>query len=91
MSFDGWACAICVLFFKRNGHCDAMGVLIGYCSSKGSLIINPQGAVCGANLSLTTEVMCFSVFPRFWKCLPMILVQELLMTASVAYINSLSM
>ena len=29
-----------------------------------------------------------SVFPVFWKYLPMILVQELLMTVSVAYIDS---
>ena len=43
------------------------------------------------DLSLTTEVMCISVFPGFWNYLPMILVQELLMTASVAYIDSLSM
>ena len=41
MFFDGQACAICTLCFKRNGHCDIMGVLIGYCHSKGSLIINP--------------------------------------------------
>ena len=35
MSFDGWTHAICVLCFKRNGHCDAMEMLIGYCHSKG--------------------------------------------------------
>ena len=87
--FDGWACAICVLFF--NGHYDAIKVLIGYCHSKGSLIINPWGTVCGVILCLTTQVMCISVFPAFWKYLPMILVQELLMTASAAYIDSLSM
>ena len=34
MSFDGWACAICVLCFKRNGHSDAMEVLIDYYHSK---------------------------------------------------------
>ena len=39
--FDGWAHAICVLCFKRNGNYDAMEVSIGYCHSKGSLIINP--------------------------------------------------
>ena len=89
MSFDGWACAISVLLFKRNGHCDALKVLIGYCHSKGSLFINPLGTVCGVILSLTTEVKCISVFPGFWKYLPMILVQELPMTASAAYINSL--
>ena len=88
MSFDGWAHAICVLCFKRNGHCDLMEVLISYCHSKGSLIINPKGNVCGANLSLTTQFMYISVFPGFWKYLLMILVQELLMTTSIAYIDS---
>ena len=76
---------------KRNGHCDAIGVLIGYCHLKGSLIINPWGTVCAVNLSLTTEVTCLSVFPGCLKYLPMILVQELLITASVTYIDSPSM
>ena len=75
---------------KRNGHCEALKVLIVYCHSKGSLIINPLGTVYGVILSLTIEVMCISVFPGFWKYLPMILVQELLMTMSAAYIASLS-
>ena len=91
MSFDGQVHAICVLCFKRNGHCDVMDVFISYCHSKGFLIINPNGTVCGANLSLTTEVTCISMFPGFWKYLPMILRQELLMTVSVAYIDSPSM
>ena len=72
---------------ERNGHCDAIEVLISYCLSKGSLIINPYGTECGVNISLTTEVTCISVFPGFWTHLPMILVQELLMTASFAYID----
>ena len=67
-----------------------MEVLLCYCHSKDSLIINPYGTVCGANLSLTTEVTYISVFPGFWKYLPMILVQEVLTTVSVAYIDSLS-
>ena len=67
-----------------------MEVLIGCCHSKGSLIVNPWGTVCGVNLSLTTEVTCISVFPGFWTYLPMIPLQELLRTASVAYIDSLS-
>ena len=41
-------------------------------------------------LSITADIMYISVFPGFWKNLPMILVQELLMTASAGYINSLS-
>ena len=47
--------------------------------------------VCSANLSLAAEVTCISVFPGFWMTFPMIHVQELLMTSTVAYINSLSM
>ena len=47
--------------------------------------------VCGVSLSLAAEVTCISVFPGFWMNFPMILIQELLMTLTVAYINSLSM
>ena len=54
-------------------------------------IIKSVGIVCGVILSLATEVTNISVFPGFWMNFPMILVQELLMTLSVAYINSLSM
>ena len=47
--------------------------------------------VCIANLSLAAEVTCISVFPRFWIISPMIHVQELPMTVTVAYIDSPSM
>ena len=54
--------------------------------------INPYVVVvCGANLCLAAEVTCISVFPGFWMTSPMIHVQELPMTLTVAYINSLSM
>ena len=76
---------------KRNDYCDAMKVLIGYCCSKRSSIINPLGAVCDVILSLTTEVICIYVFPGFWTYFPMILVQKLVITLTVAYINSPSM
>ena len=48
-------------------------------------------AVCSANLSLAAEVTCISVFPGFWMSSPMIHVQELPMTLTVAYIDSQSM
>ena len=47
--------------------------------------------VPSANLSLAAEVTCISVFPGFLMTSPMIHVQELPMTSTVAYINSLSM
>ena len=53
-------------------------------------ILNVVVVVCGANLSLAAEVTCISVFPGFWMTFPMIHVQELPMTLTVAYINSLS-
>ena len=73
VSFDGLSHAICVLCFKRNDHCDILKVSIGYCHSKDALIINLYGTVCGVSLSLTTEVMCISVFSGFWNYLQMIL------------------
>ena len=44
-----------------------------------------------SNLSLAAEVMYISVFPGFWMIYPMILEQELQMTLTVAYIDSLAM
>ena len=54
-------------------------------------IIDPLGTAYGAIPSLTTEVTCISVFPGFWRNFLKILVQELPMTSTVAYINSPSM
>ena len=54
-------------------------------------IINSDDVVCGVSLSLAAEVTYISVFPGFWMNFPMILIHELLMTLTVAYINSLSM
>ena len=47
--------------------------------------------ISGLILSLTTDIMYISVFPGFWKWIPMICMQELLMTTSVAFVNSPSM
>ena len=46
--------------------------------------------VYSTNLSLALEVTCISVFPGFLMSFPMIHVQELLMTLTVAYIDSSS-
>ena len=43
-------------------------------------------AMCGLILSLTTDIMYISVYPGFW--IPMIHMQELLMTASAAFVDS---
>ena len=44
--------------------------------------------VCGTSLSLAAEVTYISVFPGFWINFPMISIQELPMTFTVAYIDS---
>ena len=83
--------AICVLFIKGVRYCDAGMVLISYYHAimyQSSVIL---GTAYGVILSLTTEVTCISVFPGFWKNFPMILIQELPMTATVAYIDPPSM
>ena len=45
-------------------------------------------AISGLILSLTTDIMYISVFPGFWKWIPMIHMQELLMTTSAAFVDS---
>ena len=62
-------------------------LLLCFCLS----ILNFVVVVCGVNLSLAVEVMCVSVSPGFWMAFPMILVQGLPMTLTVAYIDSPSM
>ena len=47
--------------------------------------------ISGPILSLTTDIMYISVFPGFWKWIPMIHMQELLMTTSAAFVDSPSM
>ena len=44
-----------------------------------------------SNLSLAAEVMCISASPGFWMMFPMILVQGLPMTLTVAWIDSPAM
>ena len=54
-------------------------------------ILNFVVVVRGASLSLAAEITCISVFPGFWMDFPMIHVQELPMTSTVAYTDSPSM
>ena len=62
-------------------------LLLCFCLS----ILNFVVVVCSVDLSLAAEVTCISVSPEFWMTFPMILVQGLPMTLTVAYIDSPSM
>ena len=91
MSFDLQTCAICVLFFKVE-HVLLMSNCVKWLLSfKVHLSIHAGVVISGLILSLTTDIMYISVFPGFWKWIPMIHMQELLMTASVASVDSPSM
>ena len=89
VSFDAQAYAICTLCFKGEQ------VLLFYDCVKWLLLfkvhlsIHAGVVISGLILSLTTDIMYISVFPGFWKWIPMICMQELLMTASAASVNSL--
>ena len=85
-SFEGQPCAICVLYFKGE---EVLLLGNGYCHSK-YMSIHAGVAISGPILSLTTDIMYISVFPGFWKWIPMICMQELLITASAASFDSLS-
>ena len=90
MSFDGQAHAICVLFFKGKQvlwYYEGVKWLLSF---NGTSIKQSLGYYISLTLSLTADITYISVFPGFWKYLPMILVQELLMNVSAAYIDSLS-
>ena len=91
VSFDAWACAIYVLFFKGK-HVLLMSNCVKWLLSfKVHLSIHTGVVISGLILSLTTDIMYISVFPGFWKWIPMIHMQELLTTPSVASVNSPSM
>ena len=90
MSFDVQAHAICVLFFKGEQ------VLLFYNCVKWLLLfkvhlsMHAGVAISCPILSLTTDIMHISVFPGFWKWIPMICMKQLLMTPSAASVDSLS-
>ena len=91
VSFDVLACAICAWPFKGELVllcCSSVKQLLSF---KVHLSINSQGAMAGSILSLTTDNMYIIVFPGFWMYYPMIHKQELLITASAASVDSLSM
>ena len=89
--FDARVHTICVLFFKDE-HVLLMSNCVEWLLSfKGHLSIHAGVVISGLILSLTTDIMYISVFPGFWKWIPMICMQELLMTVSVASVDSQSM
>ena len=73
------SCAICVLFFKVEL------VLLMSNSTKWLLSFKEHPSICagvvmsGLILSFTTDIMYISMFPGFWKWIPMIHMHELLM------------
>ena len=89
VSFDVQACAICLLFFKVEHVLLMFNCVKQLLSFKVHLSIHAGVAISGLILSLTIDIMYISVFPGFWKWIPMIHMQELLMTASVASVDSL--
>ena len=91
LSFDAWVHAICVLFFKVKHMLLMSNCVKWLLMFKVHLSIHAGVVISGLILSLTTDIMYISVFPRFWKWIPMFHLQELLMTASVASVDSPSM
>ena len=74
-----WAgtCHLCIVL-QKEWSLWCYGGVNWLLSFKGVINHHSIGYCMCVNLSLTTEVLCISVFPEFWKYLPMILVQELL-------------
>ena len=87
VSFDGQACVTWVLYFKEWTGTIVVKQLLSFkiCQS-----IHAWVAISGLILSLTTDIMYISMFPGFWKWIPMICMQKLLMTTSTAFVDSLS-
>ena len=88
MSFVTWVSAICVLFFKVEHVLLMSNSVKQLLLFKVHLSIHAGVAISGLILSLTTDIMYISVFLGFWKWTPMIHMQGLLMTASVASVDS---
>ena len=88
VSFGVWVHVICVLFFKVEHVLLMSNCVKQLLSFKVHLSIHAGVAISSPILSLTTDIMYISVFPGFWKWIYM---QELLMTASVASVDSPSM
>ena len=93
MSCDAWVHAICVLSFNVDHVLLMSNCVKGLLSFKVHLSIHAEVCNTWSNpkSSLTTDIIYISVCPGFWKWIPMICMQELIMTASAAYIDSPSM
>ena len=91
MSFHVWVHAICTWSFKGEQVLLFYNMWSSYCHSRYIYQSIHRGATARPILSLTTDNMYIIKFPGFWMCYPMICIQELLMTASVASVNSPSM
>ena len=87
MSFDAWAGAICVFFFKVEHVIFMSNCVKQLLSFKVCLSIHVGVVISGLILSLTTDIMYISMFPGFWKWMPKIHMQELLMTVSAALLT----
>ena len=91
VSFDVWACAICARSFKGEQVLLFYNCVKQPLPLKVHLSFSTWGATAGLILSLTTDNMYIIMFPGFWMWYPMIHMQKLLMTASVASVDSPSM
>ena len=77
MSFDVQMCAICVLFFKAENVLLMSNCVKWLLSFKIYLSFHAGVVISGLILSLTTDIMYISVFPGFWKWIPMIYMELL--------------
>ena len=76
---------------KVNRNYCSLIVWRGYCCSRYTYQSIHRGATASSILSLTTDNVYIIMFPGFWMCYQMIHMQQLLMTASAASVDSLSM
>ena len=90
VSFDVWVHAICALCFKGEQVLLVYNCVKQLLSFKVHLSIHVGVVISGPILSLTTDIMYISVFPGFWKWIPLVCIQELLMTVAAACGDSLS-
>ena len=67
VSFDVWACDICVLFFKGEHMLSMSNCVKWLLMFEVHLSIHVGVAISGPILSLTTDIMYISMFPGFWK------------------------
>ena len=73
---------------KVNKYYCSINMWSSYCHSRYIYQSIHRGSTAGLILSLTTDNMYIIMFPGFWMCYPVIHMQELLMTASIASVDS---